>query len=126
MARPKLSRPTDGELEILGIMWRLGDATVRDVHDVMSKGRAVAQTTVDKRMRAMVAKGQLSIVDERRPTRFRAMVDQGQTFDSMIGTLLKKAVSPCQLILHLIRGGKMSAQERQQVRDVLNSMPNDS
>lgn len=37
MPRPSSSRPTDSELEILGVLWDKGAATVREVHEELSQ-----------------------------------------------------------------------------------------
>ena len=52
-----LPRPTDAELEILTVLWSRGPATVRDVHDVISKRRPAQYTTVLKLMQIMAEKG---------------------------------------------------------------------
>jgi predicted transcriptional regulator len=55
--RPVLPRPTDGELAILRVLWSKGPSTVRQVHDVLVSGRALAYTTVLKLLQIMTDKG---------------------------------------------------------------------
>ena len=50
-------RPTDAELEILTVLWSLGAATVREVHDSIARRRAVEYATVLKFMQIMAEKG---------------------------------------------------------------------
>jgi len=38
-------RPTDAELEILTVLWSLGPATVREVHDVINRRRPAQYST---------------------------------------------------------------------------------
>ena len=49
--------PTPRELEILGILWNQGDATVREVADVMRAEEDIAQNTVQTFLRVMEDKG---------------------------------------------------------------------
>ena len=53
-------KPTDAELAILGVIWDLGSATVREVHGVLSAESETGQTTVLKHMQIMVEKGLLT------------------------------------------------------------------
>jgi BlaI family penicillinase repressor len=50
MAKIKQPRPTDGELEILRVLWQRGASTVRDVFDALSKSKPIGYTTVLKLM----------------------------------------------------------------------------
>ena len=56
MARPPSTQPTDGELEILKILWETGPAGLGQVHDVLRKRRGVAVTTVATMLKMMLAK----------------------------------------------------------------------
>src|SRR4051812_44188068 len=58
--QPKMSmpNPTEGELAILRVLWsRTGPMTVRDVHEVLSRGKDTAYTTVLKMLTIMADKG---------------------------------------------------------------------
>lgn len=46
MTRQKSDRLTDAELEVMQVVWELGEGTVRQVHEVLSERRQVAYTTV--------------------------------------------------------------------------------
>ena len=49
--------PTPRELEILGILWNRGEATVREVADIMRADEDIAQNTVQTFLRVMEEKG---------------------------------------------------------------------
>ena len=61
----QLPRPTEAELEILTVMWRLGPATVRQVYEHISQRRTAQYSTTLKFMQIMAEKG-LLLRDERR------------------------------------------------------------
>jgi predicted transcriptional regulator len=50
-------KPTESELEILQVLWSHGTATVRDVHEELSKTKDVGYTTTLKLMQIMHEKG---------------------------------------------------------------------
>ena len=43
-SKPKLPRPTDGELEILNVLWDRGPSTVRDVHAAICRAKPAQYT----------------------------------------------------------------------------------
>ena len=50
-------KPSDGELEILNILWNKGPCTVRDVHEVLEASKGSGYTTTLKLMQIMLDKG---------------------------------------------------------------------
>ena len=55
--RPPMALPTNAELDILAVIWTLGMATVREVHDELGKDNRY--TTTLKTMQLMTEKGLL-------------------------------------------------------------------
>ena len=82
MARPASSQPTDGELEILRVLWREGPSELGVVHRalVAERGRKIAKTTVATMLKVMLDKGLVR----------RAVGDREGTM-----TLLPPASCPC-------------------------------
>jgi len=56
MPRPPASHPTELELEILKIIWRIGPASVRQVRDALAAARPLAYTSVMTMMTIMTRK----------------------------------------------------------------------
>src|SRR3954469_412778 len=54
---PDATPPTERELEILKILWTKGEATVREVHEAMSRSAPIVQNTVQAFLRTMEEKG---------------------------------------------------------------------
>ena len=54
---PHPNQPTPAELEILDVLWDRRKATVREVHQEISKRKSTAYTTVLKLMQIMHEKG---------------------------------------------------------------------
>jgi BlaI family penicillinase repressor len=57
MSNEKNIKPTESELEILQILWRRESATVREVHEELSKTKTSGYTTTLKLMQIMFEKG---------------------------------------------------------------------
>lgn len=53
----QIPKPTEGELELLTILWERGEATVRDVFEAVNERRPVVYTGVQKLMQIMLDKG---------------------------------------------------------------------
>src|SRR5580700_7145515 len=88
---PKISPPlpTDAELDILAVLWRLGPATVREVHNELGKDNGY--TTTLKQMQLMTEKG-LVVRGERFGSHvYEAGTPKEQTQQQIAGDLLKRA-----------------------------------
>lgn len=52
--------PTDREIEILKVLWELGEGSVRDVHQNMSPDEGIHFNTIQTQLRTMDRKGLVS------------------------------------------------------------------
>jgi BlaI family transcriptional regulator, penicillinase repressor len=84
-------RPSDGELAILRVLWRLGPSTVREVHTELSKGRDMGYTTVLKLMQIMAEKGLVTRDESARTHVYRAAQGEEPTQACLLDDLLQKA-----------------------------------
>jgi BlaI family transcriptional regulator, penicillinase repressor len=91
MARPKHEHPTPGELEILQVLWKLGQGTVRDVHEAMKGSKPRAYTTVMSLMNTMSEKGLLEREAAGKAFVYRARERREQTLAGLVGDLMKRA-----------------------------------
>src|SRR6202789_2157439 len=84
-----ITLPTAAELDILAVLWRLGMATVREVHDNLGKDNRY--TTTLKQMQLMTEKG-LLIRGERFGSHvYESRVPKEQTQQQIAADLLKRA-----------------------------------
>ena len=118
MAKKPASKPTPAEVEILGILWDQGPATVREVHERL---RTVAgYTGVLKLLQNMHAKGlvnrssagQAHVYEAREPARMKRQ---------LLGDLVQRvfAGSASQLVLHLLEDEKATPEEIEEIRQLL-------
>lgn len=120
--RPTL---TARELSIMKVVWDRGDATVRDVHQVLTARRPVAYTTVMTLMNILQSKGFLR--KRRGPDRafvYAAARPRQQVFRAMIADFVERvfdgAAQP--LRLHLVQHEPLSEAERRELRRVIDAL----
>ncbi len=120
----KQIKPTEGELEILGILWEKGSATVREVFDVLTQSKESGYTTTLKLMQIMHEKGLLERDDTNRSHVYKAAVNreqtQGQIVKRMIDTVFNG--SPMNLVMQALGNHKASADELEQIKSYLAAM----
>lgn len=124
MARKDLRRPTNAELEILRVVWSRGSCTVREVFETLEQSRDAGHTTVLKLMQIMVDKGLLRRDELVRPQIYRAVQTQRQTQRQLLRDLAERAFggSPGNLVLQALSSKKTTAEERRQIREMLEKL----
>jgi len=122
MARRKLPGPTDRELTILGILWNIGPATVRQVNDQMNKQHRTGYTTTLKLMQIMTDKGLLVRDDSKFQHVYKPALSEEKTQNKLVGDLLDRAFagSAQKLVLRALSAKKISARELDQIKKILD------
>jgi BlaI family transcriptional regulator, penicillinase repressor len=123
MARPPSTQPTDGELEILNILW---DAAPRDlgaIRTALQTKRPVAPTTVATMLKLMREKGLVERSDGPRGYLWSAKVSRRAARAGLLSKLLDLAFagSARGLVAHLLEEGKLSDQDREEIRRMLDT-----
>jgi BlaI family penicillinase repressor len=115
-------QPTDGELEILRVLWERGPSTVRDVYACLSRIRPVGYTTVLKFMQIMAEKGLVRRDQEQRAHLYEAMVPRESTQRQLVRDLLDRAFggSPLQLVMQALSAKRATPAEIEQIRHLLD------
>ena len=124
MPKSKPPRPTASELEILRVLWQRGPATVREVHEALSKTKPTGYTTVLKLMQIMVDKGLVRRDEEQRAHVYRARIPQQQTQRQLVTDLVRRVFdnSAAQLVMHALASEKTSPEELAQIRQLLDEL----
>ena len=78
------------QLEIMKVVWRLGEATVRDVYEDLRLHRPVAYTTVMTMMKNMEAKGHLNKRSEGRAFVYTAAVAEDRMIRRIVGDFIDR------------------------------------
>jgi BlaI family transcriptional regulator, penicillinase repressor len=118
MARPASKHPTDGELEILRILWANDNCTLAEVCDQLRKEREVATTTVATMLRVMLEKRLVRRKSAgpkagQRGYQWAAAVSQEKTAGTMLGKLVDGVFegSASRLVAHLVETEKLTEEE---------------
>ena len=77
-------KPTESELEILQVLWALGQATVRQVNDELNKKREIGYTTTLKLMQIMFEKKLVTRTEEGRYHLYQAAVSEDETQQQLL------------------------------------------
>jgi BlaI family penicillinase repressor len=111
MATPN---PTEGELAILRVLWAHdGPATVRDVHEVLSRTKDTAYTTVLKMLTIMADKGLVRRDDTERSHTYVAVQGEPAVQASLLQDLMRRAFSgsAVKLVQRALDADSASAEE---------------
>jgi len=128
MARPRSTRPTDGELAILNVLWQRGPSTVREVHDTLRARNAarrpssVGYTSVLKLMQIMTEKGLVRRDEDSRSHVYRAAVPQDKTQRQIVRELLDRVFggSARALVMHALSAKPASPDELAHIRRLID------
>jgi BlaI family penicillinase repressor len=120
----ELPLPTDAELDILNALWRLGPATVREVHEAL--GKDSGYTTTLKQMQLMTDKGLLKRSERFRSHVYEAAEPKEQTQKQIAGDLLKRAFdgSATSMLLGALSAQRASDTELKEIRRMLDQFEN--
>src|SRR5689334_18534468 len=112
MSAVKQIKPTESELEILQVLWQKGLASVREVHEELSKTKEAGYTTTLKLMQIMNEKG-LVRRDDKEKT-------QKHMLSKMINTLF--GGSTTELVIQALGNHKATADELEEIQKLLTDM----
>ena len=114
--------PTDAELDILAVLWRLGPSTVREAHLALGKHRGY--TTTLKQMQVMTEKGLLVRNERFRSHVYEVCAPKENTRRQIAGDLLRRAFegSAKDLLLGALQAQPASDAELAEIRRALKDL----
>jgi len=114
MARPRSDQPTDGELEILQLLWDLGPSELGSIHQRLNESRKVALTTVATMLTVMLAKDLVKRKQGARGWLYSARVSRDSAAKPIVRKLVDRVFdgSAQRLVAHLIETQKLTDAER--------------
>lgn len=120
--RPKSETLTAQELAIMKVIWRLGQATVRDVHDALQKHKTVAYTTVQTMMNILETKGHLRKQPGEKAQIYAPVRPQKTVVKSMVREFVDRVFdgSARPLLVHLMKDKGLTERERRELQRLLD------
>ena len=120
--RPKSETLTGQELEIMKVIWPLGQATVRDVYDALRARRTVAYTTVQTMMNILETKGHLKKEPGEKAQIYAPVRPQRLVVQSMVREFVNRVFdgSARPLLVHLLKEKGLTERERKELQKLLD------
>jgi predicted transcriptional regulator len=117
----KTSTLTDVELEIMKVVWELGQGTVREVYEALREHKQIAYTTVMTMMNILESKGHLVKEKQGRayvyaPVRAKSQVISSMV-DEFVGRVFDGAARP--LLVSLIKDKKISQKDLDEIAQMI-------
>ena len=122
MARHASKNPTELELEILKVLWRIEPANVRQVRDALAEVRDLAYTSVMTTMSIMADKGYLKRKKDGRSYVYQAVYRETKTSSNMLQDVIDRVFggSTKAVMQHLLESSEIDDEELNQIRLMIN------
>lgn len=121
-------KPTESELEILQVLWDKGDATVRDVHEVLTAHKDVGYTTTLKLMQIMFEKGLVLRNDSSKTHIYTANVSKEDTQQQLVNKMIRNLFngSASQLVMQALGNQSASKEELDAIEAMIQQLKSKS
>lgn len=115
-------KPTDAELQLLQVLWTLGPATVRTIHESLPK--STGYTTTLKILQKMAEKGLVTRDESQRSHVYRAAFDAESTQRQLVRHLLSVAFdgSPARLVMQALSEERATPDELKRIKQLLKTL----
>ena len=119
-------KPTESELEILQVIWKKGQCTVRDVHEELTKTKDAGYTTTLKLMQIMHDKGLVERDTTAKTHLYKAIISREQAqstaLDKILDTVFKG--STADLVIQALGQHRASKDEIDAIKNYLQQFDN--
>lgn len=111
---------TERELDVMAVLWDLGEATVAEVRERLPDD--LAYTTVLTVLRTLEEKGHVGHTDEGKAYRYHPLVERQTAGKSALRRLTRKLFkdSPSLLLTQLVSDRRLSDEELRRMRRLLD------
>ncbi|HEX8461684.1 MAG TPA: BlaI/MecI/CopY family transcriptional regulator [Segetibacter sp.] len=120
----KQTKPTEGELEILQVLWEKEKATVREVHETILQTKDAGYTTTLKLMQIMFEKGLVTRDDSAKTHIYKPNVTKEKTQTQFVGKMISSLFggSSTQLVMQALGTQTASKEELDQIQQLLDNL----
>ena len=119
----RLDRPlTEVELELMQIIWKIGECTIRDVHEALPKTRDLAYTSVATMMKILEQEGALASHKRDRAHLFIPKVSKSEYESASLQHLSQNLFqgNATSMVVKLLDEGNLSTEELRSLRKLLD------
>jgi BlaI family penicillinase repressor len=116
-------KPTEGEMEILQVLWQKEKATVREVHEALNK-KDSGYTTTLKLMQILHEKGMVERDTNQKTHIYKAIVSQDKTEKQLVNKMIDNVFngSAARLVMQALGNHSASADEIDEIKRYLDSL----
>lgn len=116
-----MKKLSESQLEIMKVVWRLGEATVRDVYEDLRLQRPIAYTTVMTMMKNMEARGHLKKRSEGRAFVYTATVPENRMLRRIVGDFIDRVFngSTEPLLAQLVEERRLSEKDLEKISKMI-------
>jgi len=124
MIKTKISKPTESELEILSVLWDKQSASVRTVHEELSKSKDAGYTTTLKLMQIMFEKKLVTRDDSSKTHIYSPAVTREKTQSQFLNRMIDGlfAGSATELVMQALGNNNTSNAELDKIRKLIDEL----
>ena len=124
MTKNKTFKPTEGELEILAVLWDKGSATVRTVHEELTKNKEAGYTTTLKLMQIMHEKEMVSRNTDSKTHIYTPIISREKTQIQMVNKMISNLFSgsPADMVMQALGGNAATSEELDRIEKLVASL----
>jgi len=128
MARPKSKNLTDTEQSIMQILWKNGEASVKEITAELSKTKPTAYTTMQTMCKILAEKGYADFRKDGRAFLYSAKLTEKEAQQSALSTLLNRFFGGSSQLLtqHLMEESDVDLTALQQLQDKIDQKSDQS
>ena len=110
------------QMRIMNVLWALGRASARQITEELNKNEPIAHSTVQTLLRGLMDKGAVTYETEGRTFVFKPAVAADKVRKSATRDLLQRVFdgSARELVSHLLKNEKLSPQELDEIKKLVN------
>ncbi len=118
-------KPTEGEMEILQVLWEKGNSTVREVHEALDKKESGYTTTL-KLMQIMHEKGLVDRDTSAKTHVYRALINKETTQQHLVKKMIDNVFngSAARLVMQALGNKSASKEEIDLIKEYLDKLEN--
>jgi predicted transcriptional regulator len=113
---------TEVELELMNVIWNLGECTVREVQEALPKERDLAYTSVATMMKILEQKGILVSQPSERAHVYKPLVQRADYESAALRHVTRNVFqgNPASIVMRLLDESDLSKEELERVRALLD------
>ena len=122
MARKPSSQLTDSEQNIMRILWDRGEASVREITDILSKDKKTAYTTVQTMCKILADKGYADFHKQGKAFIYSPKITQQEARQGALTSMLNKFFggSPKVLAQHLLEETNIDLKDLEELQNKID------